>query len=96
MKQLRYMSTAQTHYQLLESRDFFKKSLLLHPCFFSCWSVSCTGYHCSLPAVRVLVKTGHIISRVAGCDSGLSLNHNVGSWKANQHELAFVLLITSL
>lgn len=58
-------------------------SLLLHPGLFSCWSVCCTGCHGSLPVVLILVKTGDIISRTAGCSGRLCLDHYVGSWKTD-------------
>lgn len=59
------------------------ESLLLHPGFFSCWSVSCTGCHGSLPVVLICVKTGDITSRTAGCSGRLRLDHYVGSWKTH-------------
>lgn len=59
------------------------ESSLLHPGFFSCWSLSSIGSHGSLPVVLLRVETGHIISRSAGYSGRLGLDHYVGSWKTH-------------
>lgn len=60
------------------------QSLLLHPGFFSSWSLSCTGSHGSLPIVLIRVETGHVTSRGAGYSGRLRLDHYVGSWRTHE------------
>lgn len=54
--------------------------LLLHPGFFTGWSVSCVGRHASLPVVLIRVKTGGVARSAARRRGGLCLDHYVGSW----------------